>query len=112
MKINVTGADLMDCSPVYDIKPYIKYADCRPHAVCGYVDRLNERSLKVVLPNETASVIEDRTLIPALVETLQLDPRPSYHDDPERIYGLSFSGYNVRFTVSGTVLNVVEILPI
>lgn len=110
--INVRGADLMDGTPVYDIKPYIKYADCRPHAVCGYVDRLNERSLKVVLPNEIASVIEDRTLIPALVETLQLDPRPSYHDDPERIYGLSFSGYNVRFTVSGTVLNVVEILPI
>lgn len=110
--INVKGADLMDGTPVYDIKPYIKYADCRPHAVCGYVDRLNERSLKVVLPNETASVIEDRTLISALVETLQLDPRPSYHDDPERIYGLSFSGYNVRFTVSGTVLNVVEILPI
>lgn len=110
--INVRGADLMDGTPVYDIKPYIKYADCRPHAVCGYVDRLNERSLKVVLPNEIASVIEDRTLIPALVETLQLDPRPSYHDDPERIYGLSFSGYNVRFIVSGTVLNVVEILPI
>ena len=110
--INVRGADLMDGTPVYDIKPYIKYADCRPHAVCGYVDRMNERSLKVVLPNEIASVIEDRTLIPALVETLQLDPRPSYHDDPERIYGLSFSGYNVRFTVSGTVLNVVEILPI
>ena len=107
--IHVRGADMMDGTPIYDIKPYIKYADSRPHAVCGYVDTLPERTLKVVLPEECSSLIEDKTLIPALVETLSLDPRPSYHDDPERVYGLSFADLNVRFKVKDGVLNVVGI---
>ena len=107
--IYVRGADLMDGTPIYDIKPYISYADSRPHAVCGYVDRLNERNLKVVIPSEMTTGITDKSIMPALVETLQLDPRPSYHDDPERVYGLSFAGYNVRFTVSDGILTVVEI---
>ena len=107
--IHVRGADLMDGTPIYDIKPYIKYADSRPHAVCGYVDTLPERTLKVVLPPECSSMVQDKTLIPALVETLSLDPRPSYHDDPERVYGLSFAGFNVRFKVKDGVLTVVGI---
>lgn len=107
--INVCGADLMDGTPVYDIKPYIKYADSRPEAVCGYVDRLKERSLKVVFPSELADRVADKSVIPPLMETLRLDPRPSYHDDPERVYGLSFAGYNVRFRVAGQVLNVIDL---
>ena len=107
--INVCGADLMDGTPVYDIKPYIKYADSRPEAVCGYVDRLEERSLKVVFPSELADRVADKSVIPPLMETLRLDPRPSYHDDPERVYGLSFAGYNVRFRVAGHVLNVIDL---
>ena len=107
--IHVRGADLMDGTPIYDIKPYIKYADSRPHAVCGYVDTLPERTLKVVLPPECSSMVQDKTLIPALVETLSLDPRPSYHDDPERVYGLSFAGFNVRFKVKDGALTVVGI---
>lgn len=107
--INVCGADLMDGTPVYDIKPYIKYADSRPEAVCGYVDRLEERSLKVVFPSELADRVADKLVIPPLMETLRLDPRPSYHDDPERVYGLSFAGYNVRFRVAGQVLNVIDL---
>ena len=105
----VRGADLMDGTPIYDIKPYIKYADSRPHAVCGYVDTLKERTLKVVIPQELTSAVDDRSSLQALVEVLGLDPRPSYHDDPERIYGLSFAGYNVRFKVSEGVLTVVAI---
>ena len=105
----VKGADLMDGTPIYDIKPYVKYADSRPHAVCGYVDNLNEKNLKVIIPQECAAAVEDKSLLPALVEVLGLDPRPSYHDDPERIYGLSFAGYNVRFKVSEGVLTVVAI---
>lgn len=105
----VKGADLMDGTPIYDIKPYVKYADSRPHAVCGYVDRLQERSLKVVIPSDCKEAISDKSVLPALVEVLSLDPRPSYHDDPERIYGLSFAGYNVRFNVSEGTLRVVEI---
>lgn len=107
--ILVTGADLMDGTPIYDIKPYIRYADSRPEAVCGYVDQLNESGLKVVLPSELSTRIADRSVIPALIETLQLDPRPSYHDDPEREYGMLFAGYNVRFNVSGDILTVTDV---
>ena len=105
----VRGADLMDGTPVYDIKPYIKYADSRPHALCGYVEKLHERRLKVVIPSEMADGIMDKSIMPSLVEVLQLDPRPSYHDYPERIYGLSFEGLNVRFRVSDGILEVVGI---
>ena len=105
----VKGADLMDGTPIYDIKPYIKYADSRPHALCGYVDSIPERTLKVVLASEHSDKIEDKSVLPALVEVLSLDPRPSYHDNPERVYGLSFAGYNVRFMVDGKVLTVVEV---
>ena len=107
--VNVLGADLMDGTPIYDIKPYIKYADSRPEAVCGYVDQLEERSLKVVFPTELSAKVADTEVIPALVETLRLDPRPSYHDDPQRAYGLSFAGYNVRFHVAGNVLEVTDV---
>lgn len=107
--IYVKGADLMDGTPIYDIKPYIRYADARPHAKCGYVDELEEYRLKVVLPEELAAEISDKSLIPSLVETLSLDPRPSYHDDPERIYGLSFAGMNVRFKVFLGILTVVSV---
>lgn len=110
--IHVCGADLMDGTPIYDIKPYIRYADARPEALCGYVDSLEERSLKVVFPTDLAEKISDKSVIPALIETLRLDPRPSYHDDSERIYGLSFSDFNVRFKVQGEVLIVVNVEPL
>lgn len=108
--INVLGADLMDGTPIYDIKPYIRYADSRPEAVCGYVDTLKERSLKVVFPSALSDRIADKSVIPSLVETLRLDPRPSYHDDPERVYGMAFAGYDVRFMVDAGVLNVVDVI--
>lgn len=107
--IHVRGADLMDGTPIYDIKPYIKYADSRPHASCGYVDGLDERKLKVVIPQDISSKVQDKSVLESLVQTLSLDPRPSYHDDPERVYGLSFAGMNIRFKVYLTVLTVIEI---
>lgn len=110
--ITVKGADLMDGTPIYDIKPYIRYADSRQQALCGYVDSLEERSLKVVFPSELSSRIVDTSVIPSLVETLRLDPRPSYHDDPERVYGLSFARLNVKFRVNGEVLTVVDVQPL
>lgn len=110
--ITVKGADLMDGTSIYDIKPYIRYADSRQQALCGYVDSLEERSLKVVFPSELSSRIEDTSVIPSLVETLRLDPRPSYHDDPERVYGLSFARLNVKFRVNGEVLTVVDVQPL
>ncbi len=110
--IHVAGADLMDGTPIYDIKPYVRYADSHPDAVCGYVETLDERTLDVRLPDDLEDVMTDRRVLEALKETLKLDPRPSYHNDPERIYGLTFSGYNVRFTVSDDILTVVDIVQI
>ena len=107
--IYVRGADLMDGTPIYDIKPYIKYADSRPQAVCGYVDALQERRLTVDFPDSIASVLADRAVYEALVDTLSLDPRPSYHSDPEREYGLSFAGFNVRFKVCDDLLTVISV---
>ena len=107
--IYVNGADLMDGTPIYDIKPYIRYADCRPDAVCGYVDRLDEGRLDVVIPDSLAAKVNDLSVVEALKEVLSLDPRPSYHDDPERRYGMSFSGMNVSFYVKDRVLTVVGI---
>lgn len=109
--IHVRGTDLMDGTPIFDIKPYIRYADSHPEAVCGYVDQLEEPCLEVRIPDDVREVIKEEAKLRALVETLQLDPRPSYHSDPDRIYGLSFAGYNVRFTVRDTVLTVTEITP-
>lgn len=107
--IYVKGADLMDGTPIYDIKPYIRYADAHPEAVCGYVDDLSERKLHVSMSPELVAKVEDDDVLAAMVEMLSLDPRPSYHNDPHREYGLSFSGYNVKFVVCGGVLNVVDI---
>ena len=107
--IYVKGADLMDGTPIYDIKPYIRYADSRPKAACGYVDELSERKLNVKISAELVAKVTDDDVLAALVETLSLDPRPSYHNDPHREYGLSFAGYNVKFVVCADILNVIEI---
>ena len=107
--IMVKGADLMDGTPIYDIKPYIRYADSRQNAVCGYVDTLEERQLRVVFPSELSEIVPDKSVIPSLMEVLRLDPRPSYHDDPQREYGLSFAGMNVKFKVDGSVLTVTRV---
>ena len=105
--IYVKGADLMDGTPIYDIKPYIRYADSRPEAVCGYVDSLGERRLDVVIPETLRKAAGENAAV--LSEVLGLDPRPSYQNDPERVYGMSFCGLNVKFTVSGDVLVVCAI---
>ena len=107
--IYVRGADLMDGTPIYDIKPYIRYADSKPDAECGYVDELEERRLEVVMPEDLRAAIDNEGTLKALLEVLALDPRPSYHDDPEREYGISFGGYNVRFRVNGDILEVVSL---
>ena len=106
--IHVKGADMMDGTPIYDIKPYVRYADSRPEAVCGYVDALEERHLEVRFPASVESLLDPDTF-QALREVLSLDPRPAYQNDPERVYGLTFSGFNIKFTVNGDTLTVNEI---
>ena len=107
--IVVAGADLVDGTPIYDIKPYIKYSDSYPDAVCGYVDKLAESSLEVAFPDRLKAIINDDSITNSLIEVLQLDPRPSYHSDSNREYGVSFAGYNIRFKVNGNCLEVVGV---
>lgn len=107
--IHVKGADLMDGTPVYDIKPYITYADSHPDAECGFVDNLSEKSLEVVFESHAAASIQSAELMESLTEVLALDPRPAYQNDPHRVYGLSFAGLNVHFQVMGNTLTVTEI---
>lgn len=105
----IRGADLMDGTPIYDIKPYISYADSHPDARCGYVDSLEERKLTVRLSPKAREALSSFPEADALLEVLSLDPRPSYQDDPERIYGLSFAGKNARFTVNVGVLTLLQL---
>lgn len=107
--IYVRGADLMDGTPVYDIKPYIRYADSRPDAVCGYVDNLSESVLKVNISDALSEEWREKIDLGALTQVLELDPRPSYQNDPDRIYGMNYCGCNVRFRVEGDVLEVIDI---
>lgn len=107
--IYVRGADLMDGTPVYDIKPYIRYADSRPDAVCGYVDNLSESALKVNISDALSEEWREKIDLGALTQVLELDPRPSYQNDPYRTYGMNYCGCNVRFRVIGDVLEVIDI---
>lgn len=105
--IHVLGADLMDGTPIYDVKPYVAYADAHPEARSGFVDQTEWEPLQVVIPEEIAARIPAAEL-GALKATLEQDPRPQYHDDPERVYGMPFLDFDIRFKVSGKVLTVVD----
>ncbi len=106
--LHVKGADLMDGTPIYDIKPYVVYADSHPEARSGFVDDNPIRRLRVELPDSMARSLPAEKL-KALVETLELDPRPHYHSDPNKVYGMPFDGRDIHFTVSeDSVLHVVE----
>ena len=109
--LHVAGADLMDGTPIYDIKPYLSYADSHPDASGGFTTGLSERTLEVNLPERWRSLVPPEEL-EGLLGVLAHDPRPSYQKDPERVYGLPFAGLDVRFTVADGVLTVCEICPI
>ena len=104
-EIHVLGADLADGTPIYDIKPYVEYADSHPGVRSGFVDANSWRPLKVVFPREFYHSFEPAEL-DALEQILAQDPRPQYQDDPERIYGLLFGDRNIRFRVEGDTLIV------
>ena len=103
--IHVLGADLMDGTPIYDIKPYVRYADSHPEARSGFVDEVAWEPLEIVFPEHTPLEPEELEI---LRDILLQDPRPPFHDDPDKTYGMAFAGYDVRFRVSGRVLTVLE----
>ncbi|MGI6497482.1 MAG: tRNA (N6-threonylcarbamoyladenosine(37)-N6)-methyltransferase TrmO [Oscillospiraceae bacterium] len=109
--LHVSGADLMDKSPIYDIKPYLPYTDSHPEAICHPAFQADKPLLSVSFPPDLLRLIpEERQK--ALIDTLEQDPRPSYHAKPDRVYGLSFHTFDIQFTVSHhqlTVCNVIDL---
>lgn len=106
-RIEVLGADLMDGTPIYDVKPYLPSADCHPEARGGFTAR-QWPTLRVELPAALAARLTDQERR-ALIAVLEQDPRPHYQDDPTREYGMAFGQHNVRFTVRGGLLTVVAL---
>lgn len=106
--LTVAGADLMDGTPILDIKPYIPYADCKPEATGGFTDRAGDFLLHVEFPPALLERVPENRR-EALIGVLSHDPRPSYQRNPERVYGMEFAGVNVRFRVAEDTLTVLDV---
>lgn len=103
----VSGADLLDGTPVFDIKPYVSYTDSVPDAVCGFAPEA-PAPLEVEIPERELLILPEKKR-EALISVLACDPRPQYHNDPDRVYGMEFAGHNVRFVVENQIVKVTEI---
>ena len=106
--LHVCGADLMDGTPIYDIKPYIPYADCHPDAAAGFTAQTQFHHVEVICPEEVWAQVPAAER-DGLRGVLENDPRPSYQHDPERVYGMEFAGLEVHFKVDGDTLTVTDI---
>ncbi|MCI5901089.1 MAG: tRNA (N6-threonylcarbamoyladenosine(37)-N6)-methyltransferase TrmO [Blautia sp.] len=104
----VTGADLMDRTPIYDIKPYLPEFDSHPSALGGFTAQINKKALEVAIPEELLLKLPEELRQP-LREVLAHDPRPGYQEDPHRIYGMPFGGFDVRFWVAEGILRVCRV---
>ena len=107
--LHVSGADLMDGTPIYDIKPYIAYTDSHPEAISGFASKPAEYLLEVDFPKELLEKVPESQR-ESLIAVLAHDPRPQYQDDPDRIYGLSFANMEIKFKVNGMRLTVLKAL--
>lgn len=106
--LHVSGADLMDGTPIFDIKPYVPYADCHPDALGGFAPAAPEMKLCVDFPEVLRSKMPSDKAS-TLIDVLAQDPRPSYQEDESRVYGFSFAGFEVKFRVEGQTLTVLEL---
>ena len=106
--LHVGGADLMDGTPIFDIKPYIPYSDCHPDAIGGFTDTAGSFLLQVDFPPELLARLPEEKQESA-IGVLSHDPRPSYQKDSDRVYGLVFAGFDIRFTVQNDVLTVTDV---
>lgn len=107
--LHVSGIDLRNHTPIYDIKPYLPHVDSHPDAKSGFAGEVKDYELAVIFPEELLRVFPPEKQ-KAIVEVLKQDPRPSYHNDENRKYGVSFAGYDVHFTVKDQVLKVFEVV--
>ena len=107
--LHVAGADLMDGTPIFDIKPYIPYSDSFPNAIGGFTDTAEDFILDVEFPPHLLSLLPNDKQ-QAAIGVLSHDPRPSYQRKPDRIYGLNFAGFDIRFTVKEKTLTVCEVI--
>lgn len=107
--LHVSGIDLRNHTPIYDIKPYLPHVDSHPDAKSGFAGEVKDYELAVIFPEELLRVFPSEKQ-KAIVEVLKQDPRPSYHNDENRKYGVSFAGYDVHFTVKEQVLTVFEVV--
>ncbi len=105
--LKVAGADLMDGTPIFDIKPYIPYADCKTEATSGFAPD-SGKTLSVEIPENIIGKFPKEKL-PGLIGVLENDPRPRYQDDPERVYAMEFAGFDIKFSIDGDKLTVIEI---
>ena len=108
--LHVGGADLMDGTPIFDIKPYIPYSDCHPAASGGFADSAADFLLEVVFPQPLLQKLPQAKQA-AAIGVLSHDPRPSYQRTPGRVYGLTFAGFDIRFSVEAKTLTVLEVNP-
>lgn len=110
-EIIVSGADLMDGTPIVDIKPYLPYADSVPDALGGFAEAVRKRQVQVEFPEalQRATALSAEKL-ETLTEILAQDPRPAYQNDPERVYGFKFAGFDVKFKVQDEVLTVIDLI--
>lgn len=108
--LDVLGADLMDGTPILDIKPYLPYCDSHPEASAGFTGARDMPLLRVDFPPALLEPI-DKDLRPGLLGVLSRDPRPRYQDDPDRVYGMAFGGWEIRFRVEDGILTVLEATP-
>lgn len=104
----VSGADLMDGTPIYDIKPYITYTDSHPEAISGFASKPAEYLLEVIIPDELLEKIPENQR-ESLISVLAHDPRPQYQDDPERVYGMAFGNLDIKFKVKEMQLSVIGV---
>lgn len=107
--LHVSGVDLRHNTPIYDIKPYLPYVDCHMDATGGFAHQVKDYELQVVFPEELLARFPAEKQA-AIIAVLKQDPRPSYHNDPTRKYGVSFAGHDVRFVVDGERLTVIEVV--
>ena len=105
----VSGADLMNGTPIYDIKPYLPYTDSHPEASGGFTDNLNADELKITIPPHLLEHIPENKR-EALLHVLAADPRPSYQKDNDRIYGMEFCGLEIKFQVQNHILTVISVI--